>query len=247
MSKAVDLTGLSRAITNLEEWVLGQRTHYGVEKSFGAEAIRTLSGQLSFEGYANYASIDISLMGLETTIKLNRGDQKTISYIESYNNYNVDLHLDWKDDYSQYGYTDISWEIRVEDNFPLYVDGWETINIVVPQKLLPEIYIPDTIAREDESMRILRYIANPHIINMSGSASERAIPKELYDAETDSFKMFGFSHDYPFVMIDHYGTVCPIYFDREGEQYIPRIWTVSGGASLIEISNGIVINIDLSH
>lgn len=113
--------------------------------------------------------------------------------------------------------------------------------------IIHEDSIPNTIAREDESLRILRYISNPHIINMRGTPSERAIPKELYDAETDSFKMFGFSHDYPFVMIDNYGTVCPIYFDREGEQYIPRIWTVSGGASLIDISNGIVINIDLSH
>ena len=112
---------------------------------------------------------------------------------------------------------------------------------------LPEEYIPDTIAREDESMRILRYISNPHIINMSGSPSERAIPKELYDAETDSFKMFGFSHDYPFVMIDHYGTVCPIYFDRVNYEYIPIIWTVGGGKSLIEISNGIVSNINESY
>ena len=143
--------------------------------------------------------------------------------------------------------SDIWVYLRAQDEL-FSVSAEEVLNTISVEAItcLPEEYIPDTIAREDESLRILRYISNPHIINMSGSPSERAIPKELYDAETDSFKMFGFSHDYPFVMIDHYGTVCPIYFDREEEQYIPRIWTVNGGASLIEISNGIVINIDLS-
>lgn len=240
MSKVVDLTGLSRATTKIKEWVLGQRTHW----IDGTIHDYTMQGNITKQVRVQHYSDDVlqikwdltSIEGESAGTRLFSASGGELTIYED-NILRVTTIYDGTSStvtiYSRY------------DDAQIYGDFQIGINVSVTK--LPEIYIPDTIAREDESMRILRYIANPHIINMSGSASERAIPKELYDAETDSFKMFGFSHDYPFVMIDHDGTVCPIYFDREGEQYIPRIWTVSGGASRIDISNGIVINIDLSY
>lgn len=240
MSKAVDLTGLSRAITNIEEWVLGQRTHW----IDGTIHYYTMQGDYTKQvRVRNYSDDTLQIKWDLTGIDGKSSGAKLISV-------SGDEHTIYEDNILRITtiYDGISSTVTIYSQYydaPLYGDFQIGINVSV--KTLPEIYIPDTIAREDESMRILRYIANPYVINMSGSASERAIPKELYDAETDSFKMFGFSHDYPFVMINYYGTVCPIYFDRVNHEYIPIIWTVVGGKSLIEISNGIVSNISESY
>lgn len=150
MSKLIDLTGLSRAITKIKEWVLNQRTHYGDEQILDSKKLSEYQKRMGnfdhrFTVDRGDVSVFISVGGFEKNIKLEPGETQTVNFIENYDNLSVTISFTLNDEKTQ-----IYVEFRTEDNFSIHIEDSDYIKVISVQKPLNEIYISNDIARKSD-------------------------------------------------------------------------------------------------
>ena len=148
MSKFIDLTGLSRAIAKIKEWVLGQRTHYGQVEVITVDNYNERGKDLLFlNGKEEYVTITTDLIAnsgqiIKQEIKLGDGESLSIPVGDN------TLLFSW---YASAEHTCIYMEyFFTEDHGSAITSISGTITVSAIEKQLPEAFIPDTIARKSD-------------------------------------------------------------------------------------------------
>lgn len=164
MSKMIDLTGLSRAITKIKAWVkqilpcsvtevyIKNYTTAQVARIFGSWDIKTsepITISLYFQG--NYQK-DITL-GIE--------GEFVDSFVESYDGQTITVRI-------QRSYNILNYEFVVNDfdspaDWMWRVEEGDYIKVYIPEKRLPEICLPDTIARKSDLYNAISTTLNTEV------------------------------------------------------------------------------------